>query len=147
MKEKPIKFHLEAAIPKIQKYFSRQKDIVAAYLFGSYAKNRQTKRSDLDIGIIFTKSPDSYDRQFKIASDLEKILNGPPVDVRELSFDSSPVFLVSVLKNAKLIIENNRHRRINFEVKTMQEFIDDQKYRQIQYDYLKRRLQERIYAN
>jgi len=131
----------------MQKYFSAQKDIVAAYLFGSYAKNRQTKRSDIDVGVIFSKRPKSYSRQFEIASDLEKILNGPPVDIRELSLDSSPVFLMSVLKNAKLIAENNRFQRINFEVKTMQEFSDDQKYRQIQYYYLKKRLKEKIYAN
>ena len=54
---------------------------------------------------------------------------------------------MSVLKNAKLITENNRFQRINFEVKTMQEFSDDQKYRQIQYYYLKKRLKEKIYAN
>lgn len=140
-------FDFASSIPKMQKYFSTQKDVVAAYLFGSYAKNRQTKRSDLDIGVIFTKSPDSYNRQFEIANDLDKILDGPPVDVRELSFKSSPVFLMSVLKNAKLITENDRSRRIIFEVKTMQEFSDDEKYRQIQYYYLKKRLKEGIYAN
>lgn len=146
MANKSTIFYLESAIPKMKKYLSTQRDVVAAYIFGSYAVGKETKRSDLDIGVIFSKRPLSYNRQFQIAKDLEELINGPEVDVRELSPESSPVFLMSALKNARLIVENNPRQRINFEVKTMQEYTDNEKYRSIQYYYLNKRIKEGKYA-
>lgn len=140
-------FHLELAIEKMQDYFSKQKDVVAAYLFGSYAGRKETSRSDLDIGIVFTQSSTPYRRQFKIANDLEKLIDGPEVEVNEFSSLSSPVFLISALKGGRLICENNPLARRRFEVKVMQEFSDNQKYRSIQYSYLDKRIRGGQYAN
>lgn len=140
-------FDLELAIKKMQDYFSKQKDVVAAYLFGSYARGEETSRSDLDIGVIFTQRPTSYHRQFKIASDLEKVINGPGVEVNEFSPLDSPVFLISALKGARLICNNKPLAKSKFEVKVMQEFSDNQKYRFIQYSYLDKRIKGRQYAS
>ena len=37
---------------KISKYFKNERGIIAVYLFGSYASNRQRPMSDVDIGIV-----------------------------------------------------------------------------------------------
>ena len=131
----------------MQDYLCQQKDITAAYVFGSYAQGKQRPESDLDIGIVFSQRPDTYNRLFEIGMELEKITDGPKVDVRELNLEDSPVFLMSALKEAKLICENNPQQRINFEVKVMQEFNDTQKGREIQYYYMTKRIKEGKYAN
>ena len=48
-------------IEKIQSYFSDEKDVVAVYLFGSYAQGKARRTSDVDIDIgIFEKKQIRY---------------------------------------------------------------------------------------
>ena len=42
-------------IEKIQSYFSDENDVVAVYLFGSYAQGKARRTSDVDIGIFEKK--------------------------------------------------------------------------------------------
>ena len=44
---------------RIRQYFETKKDVVAVYLFGSYAAGTEGYQSDIDIGIVFDgKNPD-----------------------------------------------------------------------------------------
>jgi len=38
-------------INKLKEYLEKEKDIILAFLFGSYAKDREVSESDVDIGI------------------------------------------------------------------------------------------------
>ena len=40
-------------LEKLEKYFANRKDIAFAFLFGSYAKGRSRKLSDVDIAVYF----------------------------------------------------------------------------------------------
>lgn len=37
---------------KIEKYFGQRPEIAAAYIFGSYAKSKENKNSDIDIAVL-----------------------------------------------------------------------------------------------
>jgi len=134
-------------ISKAKKYFSKQKDISTAYVFGSYASGRVRIGSDLDIGIVFSQKPESFRRQSGIIFQLQKIFGVTKVDVRELGLSNSPVFLLSAIKNAKIIYEKNPFERQKFETEIMKEYIDTQKLRNIQFNYLKERIKEAAYAS
>ena len=40
---------------EIAKYFKTKKEVIAVYLFGSYAQDKQRHFSDVDIGILFDR--------------------------------------------------------------------------------------------
>ena len=49
------KEQLNEYLNKVIKTISDDKDILKAYLFGSYAENRQTEDSDIDLGFVIKK--------------------------------------------------------------------------------------------
>lgn len=130
-------------IKKLQKYFSTQKDVVAVYLYGSFAKETTHKRSDIDIGVLFDGEIDSYHRLGQIYDGLPE-LKGEP-DVRDLSLSYSPVYLLNVIQG-ELIYTRDERKRINFEVAVMRQFFDTQKLRDINLAYMRKRLQEGAYG-
>lgn len=138
---------LKEVLPKLKEFLNKQEDVASAYVYGSYAEGKEKQSSDLDIGIVFSTRPQSYNRILEIGYQLEKLASGIKVDARELSLTDSPVFLMSALKKAVLICENNPLKRVYFEVKVMQEYSDTQKGRDIQYYYLQQRIKEDKYAN
>lgn len=130
-------------LKKLQKYFSTQKDVVAVYLYGSFAKETTHKRSDIDFGVLFDVKISSYRRLGDIYSGLPS-LQGEP-DVRDLDLNHSPVYLLNVIQG-KLIYSRDERKRINFEVAVMRQFFDSQKLRDICLAYMRKRLQEDTYG-
>jgi len=130
-------------IKKIQNYFVAQKDIVAVYLYGSFAKGSTHKKSDIDLGILFDGKVNLYHRLGQIYSDLPNLHVEP--DVRELSLDHSPVYLLSVIQG-QLIYSRDERERIHFEVEVMRRFYDTQRLRDINLAYMRQRLQEGTYG-
>ena len=49
------KEQLNEYLNKVIKAISDDKDILKAYLFGSYAENKQTENSDIDLGFVVKK--------------------------------------------------------------------------------------------
>lgn len=127
-------------LAKIRHYFSNQKDVLAVYLYGSQASGKTHSGSDLDLAVLFNQPPKSYKRQFALATGLSQLLPKFLFDVRQVNLDSSPVFLMSVLKNGRLIFSRDKADRSQFEVAVMQTYIDTQKLRDIQYKYFQKRL-------
>jgi len=64
----------ESSIQSIQNYF-RQKPIVSAYLFGSYARASADEQSDIDIFVELDYSKPIGLEFVKMKLDLEKLLN------------------------------------------------------------------------
>lgn len=70
----------------VQDYLSRQDDIVAVYLFGSFGTEFQNKFSDLDLGVFFYsgKLPD-LKRELSIEADLSLLLGIEKIDMVNLN--------------------------------------------------------------
>jgi uncharacterized protein len=77
-----------------------------AYLFGSYATSKQTKQSDIDIALIFSKNiiNDRFDLQVKLltlASDIDTRIEPHPISIDD--FNSDNPFSCEIIKTGKEI--------------------------------------------
>ena len=106
---------------ELKKFFEKNYDILLAFVFGSVAKGRERDESDIDIAILFSKSP-SFDASFKIKDEISDILK-KEVDLAILN-DTSPILGMQVLKYGKLLFERNKGEYSKFFVKTMNFYYD-----------------------
>lgn len=132
-------------IKKIREYFAKQKDILAVYLYGSFAKNTTHKRSDLDIAVLFFKPVNLYRRLGQISSGLCDLKLPAEPEVREVDLDSPPVYLFNVI-NGQLIFNKDSVKRVNFEVQALKQYYDTQRLRDIKYRYMNQRFREGTYG-
>lgn len=61
----------------IVEYIRKQEDIISAYLFGSFARGKENKFSDLDIAVYFDSSvvhSELADRQINMITDISKLV-------------------------------------------------------------------------
>ena len=99
-------------------------DVVGVYLFGSVARGAAGPDSDVDVAVLFATNPPARldSPRFSLEGDLERAL-GRPVDLVVLN--AAPVDLRSrVLRDGRLLIDNDRAARIAFEVRTRNEAFD-----------------------
>jgi uncharacterized protein len=135
----------EADIKKIQDYFATQKDVLAVYLYGSFAKGNPHLGSDLDIAVLFDEGVDLYRRLGRLYSEFPKLNIKAEPEVREINLKDSPVFLMNVIQGEN-IYSKEETKRVEFEVAVMNEFYDTQRLRDIDYDYMKKRIVEGTYG-
>lgn len=83
-------------------------------LFGSQAKNKAIKESDIDIGI-YRKSGLDFDKKMNIFKDLSELFGSNNIDVSIIS-SNSPLLMYSILKNGKVLYEkeNNLVNKLRF---------------------------------
>jgi predicted nucleotidyltransferase len=107
-------------------YLKTQPDVVAAYLFGSLAQGRATPRSDIDIAILLKSMPKELggatDRQLKLMGDFRRFADRE-VDVVILN-TAPPVLKDQVLRYGRRLYERDRQARVEFEVRTGQEYAE-----------------------
>lgn len=132
-------------IQKIQDYFASQKDVIAVYLYGSFADENPHKGSDLDVAVLFDEEVNLYNRLGSLYGNFPKLSIQAEPEVRNISLQDSPVFLMNVIQG-KCIYAKDEVKRVEFEVAIMREFYDTQKLRNIDYDYMKKRIREGTYG-
>ena len=135
----------EDQIKKIHDYFAKQKDVVAVYLYGSFAYGNPHKDSDIDMAVLFDGKVNLYDRLGRLYGDFPKIGIRAEPEIREISLDYSPVFLMNVIRG-KLIYAKDEQKRIQFEVDVMNIFRDTEYLRKLKYDYMDKSFKEGTYG-
>jgi predicted nucleotidyltransferase len=103
---------------------TRREGVVAAYLFGSLARGTSGSGSDVDVAVLFTgRQPAALNSPpLSLEGDLERLL-GRSVDLVVLN--SAPADLVHrVLRDGRILFEDDRSARIAFEVKARNEYFD-----------------------
>ena len=106
-----------------------QKDEVEfAYLFGSTARNSNHKKSDVDIAVFLSKGVLQKNKFYpeQLASEIEKNIKAP-IDVRCLNHQGL-IFLHQVLKYGELLVDKNNKKRISFETRVYDEYLDFKYY-------------------
>ena len=126
-------------LSKIKKALKRQ-PIRLAYLYGSAARNQEHKNSDIDIAVVI--EPKAKKGFLQIGTELDRLIPGIEIDVRELKKDSSPVFAMNVINEAKPLLVKDEKQRINFEIDLMDRYYDSEKIRRINYFYTKKFLKK-----
>jgi len=90
-------------IEELKKYFSGQKDISMAFLFGSQAKNRGREMSDFDVAAWFKHDP-SLDQINTVQRDIENLVR-KDVDLIVLN-SARPTVAWAAMRGKKLLIRN-----------------------------------------
>ena len=135
----------EQDIERIVRYFKERDEVVSLYLFGSSARARKTKESDIDIAVLIDESAvkktdlERFRKEYYEASPRFSLR---PVDI--VILNTAPPFLkYQVLKKGRILFERERNLRVRFTEKAINEYLD---YKPIQDIYLKavaRRFRER----
>jgi uncharacterized protein len=111
----------------MKQYFARQPDIVVAYLFGSVARGRAHKLSDLDVAVLFASEvglDETVERQLQLMGDLEQFADRE-VQVTVLN-RATPLLAYQVVKYGTLLFERSRAERVAFYVRTLSIYFDFQ---------------------
>ena len=111
----------------IIKVLEKEPQVLFAYLFGSYAKGTQDKKSDIDIAIYLRdQNLLEIDPLYpsRLAIKIEKALvEKMTVDVRVLN-DSTLRFKSQVLRYGKLLHSKDEKKRIEFETFSLAHYYD-----------------------
>lgn len=109
-------------------FFEKRKGIAAVYFFGSRAKNKETRQSDVDIALLYESGsvPD-----FRSKLEIQEALSAKlkkEVDVVILN-KANPILKYQVLKHGKLLLNNNLSAVNAFFVRSIMEYDDIKRIR------------------
>jgi predicted nucleotidyltransferase len=98
--------------------------VVAVYLFGSVARGQAGRSSDVDLAVLYDSTPPATleGLGLELAGELEAAI-GRTVDLVVLN-RAPPDLVHRVLRDGVLVVERDRRRRIEFEVKARNEYFD-----------------------
>ena len=117
------KINTENIINYVFEYLENRDDILFAYLFGSYAKRKQTHLSDIDIAVYMKYDNQAFDQKLGILNDLTKILRTEEIDL--VILNKAPISLLrKILANKIILIDKDPHVRHAFESLNMRKGFD-----------------------
>jgi len=119
---------IERRLRELFKARAAAEGIAAAWIFGSVARGSARPDSDVDVGVLFREDPPltlaGY--HFDLEADLESLLGLP---VQLVVLNRAPADLaIRVLREGKLLVNQDPSRRIEFEVRTRNEYWDLEPY-------------------
>ena len=94
-------------INKIAEYFAAKPEVVAVYLFGSYARGREKELSDIDLGILIERNvlPAQNDLRTNYLVELARILRKDPHIV--IMNSAGEGILAQIFKHGKCIFKRD----------------------------------------
>ncbi len=132
----------EGIITKVKSFLSSRKEIVLAYLFGSFISGGEFQ--DIDLAILIDENQTDipiYRYPLRLSSELEVFLGKPRIewDVK-LLFRSPIHFQYRVIKTGLLILCQDELARVKYETRVLREYLD---YK-LTLDFFDRKLLEAI---
>ncbi|OGQ07872.1 MAG: hypothetical protein A3G32_09670 [Deltaproteobacteria bacterium RIFCSPLOWO2_12_FULL_40_28] len=109
-------------LKKISSYLKKKKGLAAAYVFGSQAKGKTTKNSDVDIAILYEKNGPDVLSLIEEKQNLADHL-GMETDLVSLN-TANPILQFQVLKHGTLLFNKNQKKTSSFIVKTINAYDD-----------------------
>lgn len=142
---------MEALIEIIKSTLLPRKEIVLAYLYGSFAKGISHPHSDVDVAILLDPDKNIYSKEYPygysagVLADLIKALHTNRVDL--IVLNNAPPFLkFQVIRYGRLVFSRSEAKRIDFQVKTITKYNDVKRLIDIQHRYLSNRLKNGTYG-
>ena len=126
------------------KCLSKRREIQAAYIFGSVASGRNRLGSDIDIAVLLNDKSsrlNSLDYRLQLAADLNSAIGRSDVDLVILN-EAPPVLAHQVLSKGQLVFERSPSARVDFQVRTVNAYLDTEPMRALYRSYLKKRIRE-----
>ncbi|WP_066637988.1 type VII toxin-antitoxin system MntA family adenylyltransferase antitoxin [Desulfolucanica intricata] len=143
---KKIEHNVEEYIPLLAEKAKWDDDIIAMYLFGSYAEGKQTPVSDIDLAVLLDRDFSSklyFEKKLDILSTTTSILKTDEVDLVILN-QAPPALAYRVLCKGKLLYEKPeaKAQRVNFQVRTCDRYFDYKPVEKVIHEGLIRRIKE-----
>ncbi|MDD5621294.1 MAG: nucleotidyltransferase domain-containing protein [Candidatus Pacebacteria bacterium] len=115
-------------IKQIESVSKKRKEIILSYLFGSFALGTTNRNSDVDIAIYLDskKVKDLFDARLMLIKEFSQALK-KDVDVVVLN-TAKPFLKYVIIKEGKLVFQRDEGLKIDFEVKTLNEYFDFKPY-------------------
>lgn len=135
---------LNRALEKLPEVFKNYPEIIAAYIYGSYATGKTTDLSDIDIAVLLkTKATDKeiFDMELKLIGDISDALETDEFDLVILN-NCPPYLKYEVISSNKLIYEKDKEARCDFQVRALEEYFDVKHIYDEYNFYLKKRIKE-----
>jgi predicted nucleotidyltransferase len=113
-------------IDQLRRAFAGRPGIVAAYLFGSFARDEARPASDVDIGVILSAGkPRTLEALVPLDELREELalLLGREVDLVPMN-EAPPELLHRILRDGVLLAEADANARVQFEVQARNEYWD-----------------------
>ena len=114
---------------KIANYFKKKENIIAAYLFGSYASGKERSGSDIDLAVLFGSRDRTFiNRQLdRYLIDLSRILR-KDIHLTAMNF-SSEALLEQIFNKGKCLAINDSEKLASFKMTAYSRIVDFQYYR------------------
>lgn len=103
-----------------------ENDVQLAYLFGSYAKSTESPLSDIDIAVFLrnpVSHPEAFDKAILLTHKLIGVFHKNKIDVIILN-TAAPSIKFNAIKDGQIIYNQDEKQRVDFEVRTMNEYFD-----------------------
>jgi len=128
---------------KIDKSLCKKFQIKFLYLFGSCAKGLAQNMSDLDLAILFSKNFEPINLFENTVNFEQPLKKRFPFKFDIVTLNNAPALLkFEVISNGKVLYSENEAERIEFEVKSVKDYIDQQHTRDIYAQALSERISE-----
>ncbi len=136
-------------IDSVKNYLHSRSEILAAFVFGSYASDRATPESDIDIAVLLDESVSISDysllKQDFITS-LIGLMSFDKVDVAVLN-TAPPVLCHEVIKNGVMLFSKDEKTRIEFTAKATKRYLDTIHLRNVQDRILHEKIRSGNFGN
>ena len=118
-------------LKNISDFFKNKDEVVAVYLFGSYASGKQHHMSDIDLGIFFKEKSMSlhYPLIDKYFNSLSRLLRRD-IHLVSLNTDSEEL-LKQIFSKGQCILVNDKNKLVRFKMTAFSKIADFGYYRQI----------------
>lgn len=110
-------------------FLKEQFDIKLIYIFGSYAKGKNNKNSDLDIAVLLG-TYQTYDK-INLISEFVGIFKRDDIDVVVLN-EANSLLKFQVIKYGKVAYMVSEYEKVIFEARTLDEYMDMEFFRKRQ---------------
>ena len=130
---------------KAAEFFCSRPEVLFAFLFGSFAKSKETALSDIDLAVYIDASfltqtrktrPSLFDLRNEMTSQLMGALKFNEVDLIFLN-DASPLLRHRILTQGERLMARDPIREQRFFVRSLHEYFDTEPIRTIQAKYLR----------
>ncbi len=136
-----LSLDLEEALNRLNRLFAT-KHVALAYLFGSYAAGTNDPSSDIDLAVLIAdqKKQDKV-LNLLLFTDIQQALGTERFDLLMLD-KASPLMKMEIVRSGRVIYARTEDELNNFEMKTIQEYLDTAYLRKVQNQYLKKRVEQ-----
>jgi predicted nucleotidyltransferase len=130
-------------VSKITAYLVEKEELVAAYLFGSFAQEKDHRLSDVDVALLLPHDTDqttAFNTRLQVGAALEQVCQRP-VDVVILNH-APPLLRFQVVQRGQVLVEKDHTARCLFQARTMSEYYDTKPYLDYQLSHVIKRIRE-----